>query len=115
MWWLIWIVTIFGVILTKVSTGRILVQMRFVLADLQKQLVKARRDERVAQENLIRNTRHVAELKEHAELQQDANKKLRETIGSLEEALERRRKEAEAALERKQKLMAAGGKIKPKM
>lgn len=113
MWWLIWILTVFAVILTKVSTGRILIQTRFVLADLQKQLVKARRDERVAQENLIRNTRHVAELRDHAELQKDANRKLRETIASLEEAVERRRKESEAAAERKQKLLAAGGKARP--
>ena len=112
MWWLIWIVTIVVVIATKVSTGRIVIQMRFALTDLQKRLAKARRDERVAQENLDRNTRYVADLKEHADLQREANKKLGETIASLEEAVERRRKEAEEAAERMQKLRAVGGKAK---
>lgn len=109
MWWLIWIVTILMVIGTKVYTGRTLVQMRFVLADLQKRVAKSQKEEQDARQNLEGSRRHLAEVRESVGLQREANQKLAGTILALEEARDKRLEETRAAEERIRQMKAAGG------
>lgn len=98
MFWLIWILTILAVIVTQVYTTRTVIRTRFRVTDLQKQVAKAKMDEKVAKSNLEVTNRELTLIQRTTTMQIDAVEKLKETIQTLEQERKKRLQETKNRL-----------------
>jgi DNA-binding PadR family transcriptional regulator len=98
MFWMIWVLSIVGVIGVQVYSTRTVIRTRYKYEALQKLVAKARADEKSVRNNLELAQRMLSERFRLIEMQVQAIEKLKQTIQSVEEGRKKKVEEAKKKL-----------------